>query len=126
MADSKQLQQVQDTSWDLVNSFRETSQTMADTLVALQDRNLKFMQSTYLSWMDLLTQQTESVQQWQQQWGQQARKQQDAFQRLVSTSMSISLNPFPHPWSFLPPLVDIAAAGPEREREMVPLAPPES
>ena len=68
MADSKQLQQVQDTSWDLVNSFRETSQTMADTLVALQDRNLKFMQSTYLSWMDLLTQQTESVQQWQQQW----------------------------------------------------------
>ena len=55
MADSKQLQQVQDTSWDLVHSFRETSQTMADTLVALQDRNLKFMQSTYLSWMDLLT-----------------------------------------------------------------------
>ena len=109
MADSKQLQQVQDTSWDLVNSFRETSQTMADTLVALQDRNLKFMQSTYLSWMDLLTQQT--------------RKQQDAFQRLVSPSMSISMNPFPPPFSFWRQLVDSAEAGPEREREMVQQAP---
>ncbi len=123
MADSKQLQQVQDTSWDLVHSFRETSQTMADTLVALQDHHLKFMQSTYLSWMDLLTQQTESVQQWQQQWGQQAWKQQDAFQRLVSTSMPISMNPFPPPFSFLRQLVDIAEAGPEREREMVQQAP---
>ncbi|TMD74698.1 MAG: hypothetical protein E6I97_15290 [Chloroflexi bacterium] len=119
MADSKQLQQVQDTSWDLVNSFRETSQTMADTLVALQDRNLNFMQSTYLSWMDLLTQQTESV----QQWGQQSRKQQDAFQRLVSPSMSISMNPFPPPFSFWRQLVDSAEAGPEREREMVQQAP---
>ena len=109
MADRKQLQQVQDTSWDLVHSFRETSQTMADTLGALQDRNLKFLQSTYLSWMDLLTQQT--------------RKQQDAFQRLASPSMSISMNPFPPPFSFLRQLVDIAEAGPEREREMVQQAP---
>lgn len=123
MADRKQLQQVQDTGWDLVNSFRETYQTMEDTLVALQDRHLKFMQSTYLSWMDLLTQQTESVQQWQQQWGQQARKQQDAFQKLVSTSMSIYMNPFPTPFSFLRQLVDIAEAGSEREREMVQQAP---
>ena len=87
MADNKQLQKVQDASWDVVNSFRETSQNVADSLVTIQDYNLKFVQNIFLSWMDLLTQQTESMQRLQQQWGEQTRKQQDAFQRLIPASM---------------------------------------
>ena len=87
MADNKQLQKVQDASWDVVNSFRETSQNVADSLVTTQDYNLKFVQNIFLSWMDLLTQQTESMQRLQQQWGEQTRKQQDAFQRLIPASM---------------------------------------
>ncbi len=73
MVDNKQLQQVQEASWDVVNSLRETSQTVADSLVSLQDHNLKFTQNIFLSWVDVLTQQAESTRRLQQQWGQQTR-----------------------------------------------------
>ena len=76
MVDNKQLQQVQEASWDVVNSLRETSQTVADNLVALQDHNLKFTQNIFLSWMDVLTHQAESTRRLQQQWEQQTRAQQ--------------------------------------------------
>ena len=59
MTDNKQFQQVHEASWDMVNSFRETSQTVADSLVAIQDHNLKFTQNIFLTWMEMLTQQRE-------------------------------------------------------------------
>src|SRR5256885_16383365 len=96
---------------------------MGDTVVALQGSQLKVLENPLLSWKGPRTQQTERLPQWQPQLGQQARKQQDAFQRLVSPSMSISMNPFPPPFSFWRQLVDSAEAGPEREREMVQQAP---
>ena len=89
MADNKQLQQVQEATWDMVDAFRATNQVMAESLVTLQDLNLRFAQNTFLSWMELLTYQTESVQHVQQQLGPQIQKQQGAFQKLMPTSMQI-------------------------------------
>ena len=100
MVDNKQFQQVRYATWDLVDSFRETSQAVADTLVTLQDRNLRFAQSFFLNWMEALTQQTQSTQRLQQQWGRQIQRQQDAFQRLASASMHIYMDFLFAPFAF--------------------------
>ncbi len=62
MADNKQLQQVHEASWNVIDTFRETSQIVADSLVTIQDHNLKLAQNIFLSWMDLFKQQTETLQ----------------------------------------------------------------
>ncbi len=60
MADNKQLQQqVQEASWGMLDSLRESTQEVANSLVSLQDHNARFAQNVFLSWTDLLRQQTE-------------------------------------------------------------------
>src|SRR5436309_3116272 len=96
MADTKQFQQVQDASWNLVNSYRETSQTLVDSLITLQDRNLKLAQSIFLNWMELLM----------QPWGQQTREQQEAFQKLASTQTQLYMDILLAPLTFSRKLVE--------------------
>jgi hypothetical protein len=100
MADNKQLQQVHEASWEVIDTIRETSQNVADSLVTIQDRNLKLAQNIFLSWMELFTGQTESIQHLQQQWGQQGRTRRDAFQKLAATSTQIYLDFLLAPLSF--------------------------
>ena len=119
MTDNKQLRQVHDTSWDLVNSFRQTNQTIEDSVMAMQDCNLKFTQSVFSSWMELLTHQTESVQHFQQQWGQQVREQQDALQKLMPLSMQIYLDFLRTPFSSSRQLVDATKTATRSQRELV-------
>ncbi len=116
MAENQQLQQVQEATWGVVDSFRETNQAVVDSLVTLQDRNLRFAQNIFLSWTELLAHQTESVQHLQQQWGQQTRKQQDAFQRLMSTSMQIYMDFLLTPFSFSRRLIDETESAMQHER----------
>jgi hypothetical protein len=106
MTENKQLQQVHEASWEVIDSIRETSQTVADSLVTIQDRNLKFAQNLFLSWMELVTGQTESIQHVQQQWGQQVRAQRDAFQKLASTSTHIYRDFLFAPFAFSRRLVE--------------------
>lgn len=106
MADNKQLQQVHEASWEAIDTIRETSQTLADSLVTIQDRNLKLAQNIFLSWMELFTGQTENIQHLQQQGGQQVRTQRDAFQKLAATSTQIYLDFLRAPFSFSRRLVD--------------------
>lgn len=117
MTENQQLQQVRETTWDVVDSLRETNQAVADGLVTIQDRNLKFAQNIFLSWAELLTHQTESMQRLQQQWEQQTRRQQDAFQRLASTSMQIYMNFLLAPFSFSRRLVDVTETATQQEQE---------
>ena len=119
MTDNKQLQQVHEATSDVVNSYHETSQAVADSLVTLQDRSLRFAQSIFLNWMELLTQQTQSMQHLQQQWGQQTQKQQDAFQRLGSTPMQLYLDFLFAPLAFSRKLVEASQIATQRERELV-------
>lgn len=117
MVDNKQFQQVHEASWDLVNSLRDSSQTVVDNIATIQERNLKFAQGIFLGWMELLTQRTESRQRVQQQWGQQARKQLDASRRLASNSMQIYMDLFLTPFSFPRQVVDAAETAMRQERE---------
>jgi hypothetical protein len=116
MADNKQVQQVREASWDMVDSLRETNRAVADGLVAIQDRNLRFAENSFLNWMDLLTHQTESVRYLQQQWGQQIPKQQEAFQRLAAVSVQISLGFLLAPFAFARQLIDVREDRLPRER----------
>jgi len=90
MTDNKQFNQVNEVTRDLVNSFGETSQTFVNSFVTLQERNLRWTQNLWLNWMELLTQQAESVRSLTQQWGQQTQKQLEVSQRLASASLGLS------------------------------------
>jgi hypothetical protein len=120
MTDTKQLQQVQEATWDLVDALRATNQAVAESLVTLQDLNLRFAQNTFLSWMELLTHQRESVQHVQQQWGPQIPKQQGAFQKLMPTSMWIYMDFLLTPFTLSRKLVEASMTATQREREPVP------
>ena len=117
MTDNKQLQQAQDASWEMIDSLRETSQTVANSLVEIQDRNLKFAQNIFLSWMELITGQTESIQHLQQQWGQQVQTQRDAFQRLASNSTQMYLDLLLAPFSFSRRVIDVTEDSIHQEQE---------
>ena len=117
MTDNKQLQQAQDASWEMIDSLRETIQTVADSLVAIQDLNLKFAQNIFLSWMELITGQTESIQHLQQQWGQQVQTQRDAFQRLASNSTQMYLDLLLAPFSFTRRVIDVTEDTIHQEQE---------
>ena len=120
MTDNKQLQQVNQNTWDLVDSFREANRTIADSVMTMQDHNLRFAQNTFLSWMELLTHQTESVQHVQQQWRPQIPKQQGAFQKLMPPSMRISMDFLLAPFTLSRKLVEASMTATQRERELVP------
>jgi hypothetical protein len=77
MADNKQLQQAREAPWDMVDSFRGTSQTVVDSIMAIRELNRKFAQSLLLNWVEMLTPQRR----------QPTQKQQAPFQRLMSASI---------------------------------------
>ncbi len=119
MTDNTQLQQVRNASWDLVNSLRETNQTIANSVLTIQDHNLKFTQSAFLSWMELLTYQTESVQRLQQQLRPQIQKLQGALQKLMPASGRIYLVLLRAPFSFSRQLADATEYMGQRRQEQV-------
>jgi hypothetical protein len=84
MTDNKQFQQVQEATGDMVDSFRETNQIIANSVIAMQDHNLRFTQGLFLSWIEVLTLQTQSAPRLPS-WRQPTQKQQDACQRPTST-----------------------------------------
>ena len=62
MADNKQLLQMYDVGRDLVNSLRETNQTIAGSVMTIQDRHLEFTQGlTPLSFSHQLVDATKTV-----------------------------------------------------------------
>jgi len=117
MTDNKQFNQVNEVTRDLVNSFGETSQTFVNSFVTLQKRNLRWTQNLWLNWMELLTQQAESVRSLTQQWGQQTQKQLEVSQRLASASLGLSLDLLSAPLSFSWQKMDAATTATQRELE---------
>jgi len=117
MTDNKQFNQVNEVTRDLVNSFGETSQTFVNSFVTLQERNLRWTQNLWLNWMELLTQQAESVCSLTQQWGQQTQKQLEVSQRLASASLGLSLDLLSAPLSFSWQKMDAATTATQRELE---------
>lgn len=100
MVDNQQLQQIRQATGTVVSSLHDTNQVGVEILTTMQDRTLQFAQNTFINWMELLTRQIESTQYLQQQWEQQARRQQNALLKLMSCSMELSMNTFLTPFSF--------------------------
>jgi hypothetical protein len=120
MADNKQLQQVHKASWNVIDTLHETSQMVADSLVTLQDHNLKFAQNIFLSWMDLFTQQTETVHHLQRRVQQvPTQRDGDGFPKLASTATQIYVDFLLAPFSFSRRLVDATEEAMQQERESV-------
>ena len=117
MTDNKQFNQVDEATRDLVKSFSETSQTFVNSLVTLQERNLRWAQNLWLNWMELLPLQAESVCSLTQQWGQQTQKQLEVSQRLASASLGLSLALLSAPLSFSWQKMDTATTATQRELE---------
>ncbi len=119
MTDNMKFQQVQEVTSEVVNSLRETSQAIVDNIITMQAYNLRFAQNTFLSWMELFTHQTESIQQVQQQWGSQIQRQQGASQKLMPPSIQIYMDFLLAPFTLSRKLVEASMATAQREREPV-------
>jgi len=101
-----------ETAGDLVDSLREANQAVAQSIVATQERYMKFAQSIFTIWMEGAKSQAESTRQLIEVLGQQNQQQQAAFQRLVHESMEISIDFLFAPLSFYRQAVQAAETAP--------------
>src|SRR6266487_2488425 len=67
----------------MVQSFREANQAVAESIVASQERNVKFAQSIFTSGVEILKSHVEGTRVLVREIGQQMQKQQETFRRLV-------------------------------------------
>ncbi len=121
MTENPQSQHVHNATWEMVHSFYETSQAVVNSVLTLQEHNLKLTQSLFSGWMEPRLPQKESTQSLQ--WRQQTQRQQETFQSLAAASMRMYMGFLLAPFAFWAPfsssrkLVDAAATGLEREQE---------
>ncbi|HLI09574.1 MAG TPA: hypothetical protein VKV40_23630 [Ktedonobacteraceae bacterium] len=85
MADNR----ITEASWDLINSWRETNQLAANSMVAIQDFDLKFAQNIFLNGVEVLERQEEIMSNLTQGLQQQGLRQQSAFEKLVNATMDM-------------------------------------
>lgn len=109
---------IHEASGDVANSVRDTNQALANSLLTVQDRNVKFAHSVFLKWTELLENQTETTQTLMREWGQQIQKQQDAFQRLTSATMEVYLNFLLAPFTFSQQVVQAGRTAMDRELQV--------
>jgi methionyl-tRNA synthetase len=93
-------QKVNDATWSLSASIRDANQAFVDTLVNVQDRNMRFAQSIYEDGLNVLNSNTESTSQLIQVWQEQARRQQEAYSMLIRTSLDAYVKLVTAPFSF--------------------------
>lgn len=79
MAEKKENEVAQ----NLVESFREINQALVQSIVAAQQRNMKFAQSTFTNAFEVLKSHAEATNGLMQQLEQLTQKQQEAFQKLI-------------------------------------------
>jgi hypothetical protein len=61
MVDLRPFQRMSEATDQVAYSLRDTQQTMADHLIALQQANLKFTQKNFSNWIELVTEQFKSI-----------------------------------------------------------------
>jgi len=110
MADNK----LNEASWDLVNSYREATQRVSESIVAAQERNMLLAQSIFVNSMELFRSHAENTQALVQELEQHSQKQQDAFQRLVFASVDIYMDFLRAPLAYYRQMVDTAESVTQR------------
>lgn len=96
MADNR----INEASWDLVNSMRDTNQAVANSVVEVQDRYIKFGQNMFLNGTEVIDKQAESARNLMKEWQGQVQRQQEAFQRLTYATLDLYMNFLRTPFSF--------------------------
>lgn len=94
--------QISKATWELVDSFHETNQSVADHFVAVQDHNLKFAQNLFLIGTELMESQTKHTHNLMDQWTQQLPKQQKAFYNLMNATLNVYLDFLRIPFVYYP------------------------
>src|SRR6266849_1095255 len=74
---------VNEAALKIITSFREANQAIAQSVVAAQERNVKFAQGLFTSGVEVLKSHAEGTQTLLQELEQQTQKQQEAFQKLA-------------------------------------------
>ncbi len=67
----------------LIESFREANEAIAKSIVAAEERNMRFAQSTFTNAMEVLKSHAEAARALMRELEQQTQKQQEAFQRMM-------------------------------------------
>ncbi len=67
----------------LIQSFQEANQSFVESVITVQERNLKFAQHLYSDWLATLQDHTQNHRVLMQKMEQQIQKEQDAYQKLV-------------------------------------------
>ncbi len=106
--------QLNEVTWDLVNSFRDTSQAVANNIVAVQELNMKFAQSLFLNGMEVNKNQVDMTRSLMEELGKQSQKQQDAFLRLGNASLNSYMDFFRTPLSYWRQMLDAAESSAKR------------
>jgi len=106
--------QLNEVTWDLVNSFRDTSQAVANNIVAAQELNMKFAQSLFLNGMEVYKNQVDSTRSLVEELGKQTQKQQDAFLRLGYASLNSYMDFLRTPLSYGRQMLDAAESTAKR------------
>lgn len=88
-----------------------------DSIFAAQERNMKFAQSIFMSWMEVLKGNTETTYTLTQELEQQAMKQYEAFQMLAHESMNTYIDFFRAPFSYYQQMLHTAQTAMEQGRE---------
>jgi hypothetical protein len=101
----------------LTSSAHDANQTFADTLVGIQDRNMRFAQSLYENGMGLLNSNAESTSQLMQTLVEQSHRQQEAFATLVRSSMDLYVKFLITPFSFYQGALKTAERGRENAQQ---------
>jgi hypothetical protein len=83
MADNK----VTETAWNLSRSLRETSQTIADSVIAAQERNIRLAQNAFLTGIETLKSQAEDNSNLMRALVEQPTKQQEAVQAVTNNAL---------------------------------------
>ncbi len=104
MADYK----VNEAAWNMVKSIREANEAIADSAVATQERNVKFVQSMYTNGIEVLKSQAESTDTLSLELAEQAHKQQEAFQALMHESVDAYVSFLYAPFSYYKQALDFA------------------
>jgi hypothetical protein len=106
--------QLNEVTWDLVSSFRDTNQAVANNIVAVQELNMKFAQSLFLNGMEVYKNRVDITRSLMEEFGKQSQKQQDAFLRLGNASLNSYMDFFRTPLSYWRQMLDAAESSAKR------------
>lgn len=102
---------------NIVESFMETNQAIAESIMSAQERNLKFAQSTFMNAMEVVKHHIESTRTLMQQLEQQTQKQQEVFLKMERESEEAYKDFFRSPFSSYQKALETAEAAAEQGLE---------